>query len=84
MKATAKEIGREIADAGALIGSEGKAVASTAAHAIRAERKRAVTAAAKERRRCANIARLAGRHASTPDGKAVADAIATAIENDAL
>ncbi len=40
---TPKEIGEHIADVGALIGSvEGKAVAETAAKAIRAERKGAV------------------------------------------
>lgn len=37
-----------------------------------------------ERARCAAIARLAAQHARYPEAKNAAEAIATAIENDAL
>jgi hypothetical protein len=41
-------------------------------------------AVAKERKRCAKIARFAAKNTTTPVGQGVANAIAEGIENDAL
>lgn len=44
----------------------------------------AANARSDERARCASIARLAARHAQNPVVKHAAEAIAEAIENDAI